>query len=142
MLTAGGRPVNRSDIAIANRASRFKLCRVGTRKIMVASLAELTVGGTKKFSYQRNGQTMEAFLANFRGVFVAFVNQCVHLPITLDLDDNDFFTCDGSLFVCKTHGSVYDPAGGKCIGGPGQGKSLEQLPVVVENDRIYVELNE
>ena len=95
-----------------------------------------------RFSFQRNGIMTEAFVANFRGEFVAFVNRCVHLPISLDLEDNDFFTCDGSLFVCKTHGSVYDPAAGKCIGGPGQGKSLEQLPLAVEAGRVYVALDE
>ena len=83
---------------------------------------------------------MPAFVANFHGQYVAYVNECVHLPISLDLDDNDFFTCDGQLFVCKTHGSVYEPTAGKCIGGPGQGKSLEQLPVLVEDGAIYVEL--
>ncbi len=77
-------------------------------------------------------------MANFHGEFVAYVNQCVHLPISLDLDDNDFFTCDGSFFVCKTHGSVYDPTAGKCIGGPGQGKSLERLPLVIEDGAIYL----
>jgi nitrite reductase/ring-hydroxylating ferredoxin subunit len=115
---------------------------VAIRKILVASVEELKVGTTKKFSFQRNGIMTEAFVANFCGEFVAFVNRCVHLPISLDLEDNDFFTCDGLLFVCKTHGSVYDPAVGKCIGGPGQGKKLEQLPLAVEAGRVYVALDE
>jgi nitrite reductase/ring-hydroxylating ferredoxin subunit len=115
---------------------------VATRKVLVARAEELAPGMTKKFSFEQNGQHTDAFVANFRGRYVAFVNRCVHLPISLDLDDNDFFTCDGGFFVCKTHGSVYDPAAGKCIGGPGQGKSLEQLPLVIEADAIYLELEE
>ncbi len=97
---------------------------------------------TRKFTFERNGQHTDAFVANFRGEFVAFVNRCVHLPISLDLDANDFFTCDAQLFVCKSHGSVYEPTGGKCIGGPGQGKSLEQLPLVIELGGIYLEQEE
>jgi nitrite reductase/ring-hydroxylating ferredoxin subunit len=115
---------------------------VTTRKILLVRADELPPGGTKKFVIERNGEPTEAFLANFRGEFVAFINRCVHLPISLDLDDNDFFTCDGKFFVCKTHGSVYEPHGGKCIGGPGQGKSLERLPVVIEDGVIYLELPE
>ena len=114
---------------------------MATRKIRVVCTDELPPGTTRKFSFERNGRSVPAFVANFQGRFVAYVNKCVHLPISIDLDDNDFFTCDGNFFVCKTHGSVYDPAAGQCIGGPGQGKALEQLPVTIEDGRIYVELD-
>jgi nitrite reductase/ring-hydroxylating ferredoxin subunit len=112
---------------------------VNERRILLARVDELPPGTTKKFVFDAHGQKTEAFLANVQGEFVAFVNRCVHLPITLDLDDNDFFTCDAKLFVCKTHGSVYDPYAGKCVGGPGQGKSLERLPLVIENGAVYLD---
>jgi nitrite reductase/ring-hydroxylating ferredoxin subunit len=115
---------------------------VATRKILLVPVDELPPGSTKKFAFESHGEKTEAFVANFRGEFVAFVNRCVHLPISLDLDDNDFFTCDGNFFVCKTHGSVYEPSAGQCIGGPGQGKSLARLPVVVEDGAVYLELME
>ena len=118
-----------------------KVTVVISRRILLARVEELPPGTTKKFTFDANGRKTEAFLANFRGELVAFVNRCVHLPITLDLDDNDFFTCDGNQFVCKTHGSVYDPRAGKCVGGPGQGKSLERLPLVVDAGVIYLECN-
>jgi nitrite reductase/ring-hydroxylating ferredoxin subunit len=108
---------------------------------LLVRVEELPPGTTKKFTFDANGETTGAFLANVQGEFVAFVNRCVHLPITLDLDDNDFFTCDSSLFVCKTHGSVYEPRAGKCVGGPGQSKSLERLPLVVEDGAIYLQLS-
>ena len=111
------------------------------KRIRLADVGELSPGTTRKFSFERGGRSVPAFVANFNGRYVAFVNECVHLPISLDLDDNDFFTCDGKFFVCKTHGSVYEPTGGQCIGGPGQGKSLEQLPVIIENGAVYVEVD-
>ena len=119
-----------------------KVTVVISRRILLARVEELPPGTTKKFTFDANGRKTEAFLANFQGELVAFVNRCVHLPITLDLDDNDFFTCDGNLFVCKTHGSVYDPRAGKCVGGPGQGKSLERLPLVVDAGVIYLDSKE
>ena len=115
---------------------------MATGKIPVARVSELPPGQTRKFSFDRDGESTEAFLANVGGEFVAYVNRCVHIPIPLDLDDNDFFTGDGQLFVCKTHGSTYDPRVGKCIGGPGQGKSLEKLPVVIEDGVVYFDLSE
>ena len=113
-----------------------------TRKIPLARIDELPPGTTRKFTCQHAGRTVPAFVANVQGKFIAYVNECVHLPISLDLDDNDFFTCDGKFFVCKTHGSVYEPNAGQCIGGPGQGKSLQRLPVVVEDGMIYLDLAE
>ena len=107
----------------------------------MARTEELCPGSTKKFQFNRHGELVEAFVANFRGEYIAFVNRCVHVPVSLDLDDNDFFTCDGQFFVCKTHGSVYEPTAGKCIGGPGQGRALERLPLVIENGGIYLDLN-
>jgi nitrite reductase/ring-hydroxylating ferredoxin subunit len=108
--------------------------------MLLARVDELPPGTTKKFTVNLRGQSTEAFLANVQGEFVAFVNRCVHLPITLDLDDNDFFTGDAKLFVCKTHGSVYEPRAGKCVGGPGQGKSLERLPLIIENGAVYLDV--
>jgi nitrite reductase/ring-hydroxylating ferredoxin subunit len=112
-----------------------------TRKIQVATTSELPVGATKKFAFERDGARIEAFLANANGEICAYVNRCQHVPIPLDLDDNDFFTADGRFFVCKTHGSVYDPHSGKCIGGLGAGKFLEKLIVICEGDRIFVEIS-
>lgn len=111
---------------------------MATGNIAVARVDDVPPGSTRKFRFERNGATIEAFVANVAGQFVAYVNRCVHISIPLDMDDNDFFTCDGKLFICKTHGSAYDPLAGKCIGGPGQGKSLERLPVTVENGVIYL----
>ena len=119
-----------------------KLTIMSGCRILLARVEEFPPGATKRFTFAANGRNTEAFLANFRGELVAYVNRCVHLPITLDLDDNDFFTGDGNLFVCKTHGSVYDPKAGKCVGGPGQGKSLERLPLVVVAGGIYLDCKE
>jgi nitrite reductase/ring-hydroxylating ferredoxin subunit len=130
---------NRRRKDLSKPITRSKVTIVSNRRILLARVEELPPGTTKKFTFEMNGKKTEAFLANFQGELLAFVNRCVHLPITLDLDDNDFFTCDGNLFVCKTHGSVYDPKAGKCVGGPGQGKSLESLPLVVEAGEIYLD---
>ncbi len=133
---------NRLRNDLSKPVTRSKLIVVNSRRILLARVEELPPGTTKKFTFDSNGRKTEAFLANFRGELLAFVNRCVHLPITLDLDDNDFFTCDAKLFVCKTHGSVYEPRAGKCVGGPGQGKSLDRLPLVVDAGAIYLDWKE
>ncbi|MGD0059706.1 MAG: hypothetical protein ABSD58_09845 [Verrucomicrobiia bacterium] len=35
---------------------------------------------------------------------------------------------------------VGEPRDGKCVGGPGQGKSLDRLPLSIEGDMVYLGL--
>ena len=53
---------------------------------------------------------------NFEGRFYAYVNYCVHAGTPLDWWPNEFFTEDGFL-ICGTHGSLYAPDTGRCVGG-------------------------
>jgi nitrite reductase/ring-hydroxylating ferredoxin subunit len=45
------------------------------------------------------------------------------------MDDNDFFTVDGSALICKTHAAMYEPETGECFAGPCQGRSLDPLDI-------------
>ena len=40
--------------------------------------------------------------------------------------------------VCATHGAIYEPDTGRCIGGPCVGDRLERLDVRREGDTIVV----
>ena len=57
----------------------------------IAKLLDLPEGTTKRFSFNRNGVRVDAFVANFKGDIVAYENLCRHLPITLDYGDGEFF---------------------------------------------------
>ena len=72
------------------------------------------------------------------GRFYAYVNQCIHAGTPLDWWPNEFFTDDGRLLICATHGALYEPETGRCAGGPCSGGSLYGLPVRVEDDRVVV----
>ena len=75
---------------------------------------------------------------NVGGRFYAYVNQCIHAGTPLDWWPNEFFTDDGRLLICATHGALYEPETGRCAGGPCSGGSLYGLPVRVEDDRVVV----
>jgi nitrite reductase/ring-hydroxylating ferredoxin subunit len=84
------------------------------------------------------GRRVEAFVVNVGGRFHAYVNRCVHQGTPLDLWPNDFFTEDGRLLICATHGALYTPETGACAGGPCHGGALTALPVRVEAGRVIV----
>jgi nitrite reductase/ring-hydroxylating ferredoxin subunit len=41
--------------------------------------------------------------------------------------------------ICATHGALYDPASGACLGGRCEGRGLKAVPVVERDGNIYCE---
>jgi nitrite reductase/ring-hydroxylating ferredoxin subunit len=39
----------------------------------------------------------------------------------LDFQPNRFFDDSKTRLICATHGAMFDPASGRCLGGPGRG---------------------
>jgi nitrite reductase/ring-hydroxylating ferredoxin subunit len=104
----------------------------------LAKLDDLPEGTTKRFSFKRDGIRVDAFVANYRGEIVAYENLCRHQPLTLDYGDGEFFSSDGSLFVCQTHGAMYHPKTGLCIEGPCTGASLHPLNIEITDGEIHL----
>ena len=53
---------------------------------------------------------------------------------------NEFFTEDGRYLICATHGAVFAPDTGICLGGPCPGARLEPLCVVHRGGELVVSL--
>ncbi|TMW55754.1 hypothetical protein Poli38472_010636 [Pythium oligandrum] len=76
----------------------------------------------------------------------AFVNQCPHALLELDLDDSDFF-CEGFI-QCKAHGAFFDPRTGICLQGPAATRrgsrtqqlgALPELSVTVQDGQVVLQ---
>jgi nitrite reductase/ring-hydroxylating ferredoxin subunit len=102
------------------------------------SSAELTPGRTTKFRLECRGRGVEGFVVNHDGEYHAYVNRCPHVGTPLDLWPNEFFTEDGRLLVCSTHGAVFTPSTGACVAGPCAGDRLQPLPVRRDGDALVV----
>ncbi len=77
-----------------------------------------------------HGEPRRAFALRFDGRVVAYVNRCVHVPSELDWLPGEFLDADRRWIVCAVHGATYEPADGRCAGGPcGRGRLT---PVAVE----------
>jgi nitrite reductase/ring-hydroxylating ferredoxin subunit len=73
------------------------------------------------FDVVYGGQTCRAFAIRYRGVARAYLNRCSHVAMELDFRPNHFFDDSQNHLICATHGALYDPATGRCQGGPGRG---------------------
>ena len=107
--------------------------------VVVARVGELQPGQTRKFMLEIDGREEECFVVNVAGTLHAYVNRCLHVPMTLDWVENQFFTEDGQLVQCATHGAHYLPDTGECIAGPPCGKSLVRIPLRIADGVIVAD---
>src|SRR5215470_10961164 len=74
--------------------------------------ADLGPGRTAKFRLTCGGRDLGGFIVNIDGGYHAYVNSCPHVGTPLDLWPNEFLSEDASVFVCSTHGALFEPATG------------------------------
>ena len=71
------------------------------------------------------GQPARAFVLRHGGALRGYINRCAHVPVEMDWRPGDFLDLDKRYIVCTIHGASYNPADGRCTGGPcGRGKLI------------------
>ncbi|MDE2082937.1 MAG: Rieske 2Fe-2S domain-containing protein [Burkholderiales bacterium] len=75
------------------------------------------------WSVLQYGQPVRAFALRFDGRVHAYLNRCAHVPTEMDWQPGEFLDSDRRWILCSIHGATYDPASGRCVGGPcGRGR--------------------
>lgn len=95
-------------------------------------------GKGMRFELKCAGKPQPAFVVRFDGQPRAFLNQCGHVPVELDWQEGEFFDDSQLYLICSTHGALYHPASGQCIGGRCAGRGLIPVPVVERDGHIFV----
>ena len=82
-------------------------------------------------------QPARAFAMRFDGALVAYLNRCSHVPTEMDWQPGEFLDMDKRWILCSIHGAMYEPADGRCVGGPcGRGR-LTAIRVEEEDGQVY-----
>ncbi len=69
------------------------------------------------------GRPVRAFVLRVDGHVRAYINRCLHVPTEMDWQPGEFLDSDKRFIVCSIHGASYEPADGRCVGGPcGRGR--------------------
>ena len=93
---------------------------------VICSSAELIDGGKGvRFEVSGFGRQEPAFVIRYQGKVFAYYNRCAHVPTELDWNAGEFFDLSGLYLICATHGALYHPATGDCVGGRCKGKRLQ-----------------
>jgi nitrite reductase/ring-hydroxylating ferredoxin subunit len=109
-----------------------------TERVICASAALAEGGDGVRFEVVRAGETVPAFVVRYGGAPRAYLNRCAHVPMELDWSPGKFFDLSRTLLVCSTHGAIYDPTSGRCVGGPCRGARLIALPVMERDGAILL----
>lgn len=105
----------------------------------ICSSGKLVNGGDGMlFTVVRHGMAEPAFAIRHEGVVHGYLNRCGHIPVELDWQPGKFFDHSGLYLVCSTHGALYAPESGRCLGGRCNGKGLTPLDIVERDGNIYL----
>ncbi len=110
----------------------------GRERLICASADLVETGRGVRFAVERHGRPEPAFAVRFEGEARAFLNRCGHLPQQLDWQEGEFFDDSRLYLICATHGALYHPGSGACVGGRCAGRGLIALPVTEHGGHVYV----
>jgi nitrite reductase/ring-hydroxylating ferredoxin subunit len=107
-------------------------------RIRICSSADLIEGGKGvRFALTFRGQPGTGFVVRYHGAVYGYVNRCAHVPIELDWSEGEFFESSGLYLMCATHGAIYEPVTGRCVGGPCRGGRLQVVTVIEDEQTVY-----
>ena len=95
-------------------------------------------GGGVRFTVERQGVSEAAFAVRFGGRAHAYLNRCAHLAVELDWEPGKFFDLSGLYLICATHGALYAPESGQCLGGRCNGKGLVAVEVSEHDGCVFL----
>lgn len=105
---------------------------------LICAAAALVEGGPGvRFEFERHGVAVPAFAVRYHGRVYAYINRCGHVPVELDWQPGEFFDDSKLYLICATHGALYAPESGRCLGGRCNGKGLTPLPVAERDGNVY-----
>ncbi len=108
-------------------------------RVRVCSAEELLEGGAGvRFEIEQRGATIAAFAVRFRGRVFGYINRCAHVPIELDWNHGEFFDSSKLYLICSTHGALYEPETGRCVGGPCRGRRLEPVTLEESDGQVWL----
>ena len=107
-------------------------------EIEVGRLDEIDDPGCREFAIGEGDWAFRGFVVRMGSNIFAYQNFCVHVGHPLNWSPNKFLTKDKSAIICASHGATYEIQTGHCFAGPGSGKALRKVDVVVRDGVIFV----
>ena len=101
---------------------------------------DITDPGSKGFEVEIQGKIQAIFVVHKDGEFFAYHNRCPHTGASLEWQADQFLDLDKSLIQCANHDALFMIDSGKCISGPCAGDLLQALPLIINEDNVYLNI--
>jgi len=108
--------------------------------VRVPGGAKLAEGESRVVEARFLGRQREVFLLRHQSALRAFLNECPHWAVELDLGDGHFYDSELDRIYCKNHGALFFADTGTCETGPCLGRSLQPFDVTVEGDDALIQV--
>lgn len=106
--------------------------------IFICQSSDLLEGGKGiRFRVTAIGEDTTGFVVRYNNHVHAYLNRCAHVPIELDWAEGEFFESSGLYLMCSTHGAIYTPESGHCVGGPCRGGRLRPITALERDGQIF-----
>jgi nitrite reductase/ring-hydroxylating ferredoxin subunit len=102
----------------------------------LCALADLADPGSKGFIFRQGEALFLGFVTRIGGRVTGWVDRCPHAGMPLAMAPDRYLTRGGDLILCASHGAMFRPQSGLCVGGPCAGKALTPWPVRVEGGAV------
>lgn len=100
--------------------------------------SELGAEGARAFTIGGGDWPLRGFVVRAGAQLRAYVNRCPHAGHPLNLLPDRFFTPDGTLILCSSHGALFEKLTGYCVAGPCAGRSLTPVPLEVVSGYVML----
>jgi len=112
----------------------------GLERVAICLGTELVNGGKgHRFSIEKDGEKIPAFVVRFEDRVHGYINQCSHQAFELDWNPGEFFDLNRRFLMCSTHGALFSPESGVCVFGRCNGIGLKKLDILELGDKVYLE---
>ncbi len=95
----------------------------------VCALADVPDRGSTGFEVGEGDWPLSGFIVRQGDALRAYENRCPHAGHRLDWVPGRFLDRARTHILCASHGAVFEPLSGVCVGGPCPGALLKSLPV-------------
>ena len=108
----------------------------GTR---LCNLSDLADPGSRGFMFRDGDQLFLGFIVRRGETVTGFIDHCPHAGMPLAMFPDRYLTREGDLILCTSHGALFRPQDGVCVGGPCAGKALTTWAVRVDAGVVSAE---
>ena len=103
----------------------------------LCDLADLADPGSRGFMFRDGDQLFLGFLVRAGEAVRGYEDRCPHAGMPLAMLPDRYLTREGDLIVCTSHGALFRPQDGLCVGGPCAGRRLTPWAVTVDSGVVW-----